>query len=655
MGFGPLDIAVFLIVLGVLVFVHELGHFLAAKACNIYVDRFSLGMPPRLFGFKIGETDYCVGLLPIGGYVKMAGQEDAPMTDEEREQTYGHVPPERWYNNKPVWQRAIVLVAGPLMNVVLAVLIYAFIAGYGRNVPVAEVSTRVGEVETGSPASKAPLYQVQPDSVPDFDRKPDAVGWQTGDTIVTINGKHVNGFQDIAVAAILGGGKQAIVQIDRPEPDGAELTYLSPITAQHMDQDEEVRSFGIAPFSPALISHVFPGSPAEEGGIEPGDIILRADDKVVDQATFSKMVREQPPGKTINLLIERDGEEKHLTLKTRQEGSFEGIGFSPPLRSVLALLDKANAEVVENDDSAFLQQVRLRPGDTVIKVNDSDNVGATLRKLVDDDPSQSVQAVVKTPSGVFESPETKTVALRADELVRALTGVDPESRPDVAWVSPEVAEKTGIQRKDRIIEIDGQPATVRRMRDLERTKIGQTVPVKVEQPAYLGGLYQKRETFETKLNIESIQQIGVVFGTKTVFKRERPADILPWAFKESFRQVQRIGAVISRLLTGGLSPKLLGGPVMIGDVVTTAYRVGFFYLLDITAMISVNLAVFNLLPLPVLDGGQLVFLGIEAIRRRPVSTRVMEAVQQVGFLFIIGLLIYVTFNDVSRIVQRLLP
>ena len=71
------DILVFLIVLGVLIFVHELGHFVAAKACGIYVDRFSLGMPPRLFGFKYGETDYCVGLLPIGGYVKMAGQEDA--------------------------------------------------------------------------------------------------------------------------------------------------------------------------------------------------------------------------------------------------------------------------------------------------------------------------------------------------------------------------------------------------------------------------------------------------------------------------------------------------------------------------------------------------------------------------------------------------
>ncbi len=78
------SIFVFIIVLSILVFVHELGHFVSAKLCNIYVDQFSIGMPPRLFGIKIGETDYCIGALPIGGYVKMAGQEDGPLDEKER-------------------------------------------------------------------------------------------------------------------------------------------------------------------------------------------------------------------------------------------------------------------------------------------------------------------------------------------------------------------------------------------------------------------------------------------------------------------------------------------------------------------------------------------------------------------------------------------
>ena len=131
-GFG---IIVFLLVLGLLIFVHELGHFVAAKACGVYCNRFSLGMPPRLIGFKFGETDYCLGALPFGGYVKMAGQEDAPMTEEEREKEYGHIPAHRWLNNRPLWQRVVVFAAGPFMNLVLAVILYAAVAAAGAEGP----------------------------------------------------------------------------------------------------------------------------------------------------------------------------------------------------------------------------------------------------------------------------------------------------------------------------------------------------------------------------------------------------------------------------------------------------------------------------------------------------------------------------------------
>ncbi|MCH7960316.1 MAG: site-2 protease family protein, partial [Candidatus Hydrogenedentes bacterium] len=205
-------IFIFLLVLGVLVFVHELGHFLAAKACNVYVDRFSLGMPPRVAGFKFGETDYCIGLLPIGGYVKMAGQEDAPLSDEEREGTYGHVPEERWFNKKPIYQRAIILAAGPLMNLVLAFGIYAFLAAVGTEVPMMEVEARVGLIETGSAASTAPMYRISDDNEkPDFSAPPDTEGWLTGDVILAVNGKKMNRFRDVVIEAVLGGGKKAVV------------------------------------------------------------------------------------------------------------------------------------------------------------------------------------------------------------------------------------------------------------------------------------------------------------------------------------------------------------------------------------------------------------------------------------------------------------
>ncbi|MBN2311055.1 MAG: site-2 protease family protein, partial [Candidatus Hydrogenedentes bacterium] len=154
------DVLVFCVVLAELVFFHELGHFLAAKACGVYCDRFSVGMPPRLFGIRIGETDYCIGALPIGGYVKMAGQEDVPKTEEERQEEFGHVPPERWLINRPKWQRALVFAAGPIMNLVLGVILYGIVAAVGAEVPVSKVDNRIGMIEPGSPAENAPLYQI---------------------------------------------------------------------------------------------------------------------------------------------------------------------------------------------------------------------------------------------------------------------------------------------------------------------------------------------------------------------------------------------------------------------------------------------------------------------------------------------------------------
>src|SRR5512132_451243 len=110
----------FVITLGVLVFIHELGHFLAAKLCRMRVDRFSIGFPPRAFGKQIGETDYCVSWIPIGGYVKISG-----MIDESFDTEFLNKPPEPWeFRAKPLWQRMIVICAGVIMNLVLAALIF---------------------------------------------------------------------------------------------------------------------------------------------------------------------------------------------------------------------------------------------------------------------------------------------------------------------------------------------------------------------------------------------------------------------------------------------------------------------------------------------------------------------------------------------------
>jgi len=291
-------------------------------------------------------------------------------------------------------------------------------------------------------------------------------------------------------------------------------------------------------------------------------------------------------------------------------------------------------------------------------VNDDPEVGTALRRL--DREGSTADVVLKLERhrpfyASFGDATIDSVSLSLEDAIQALTGIDPSTSPTIGLITKEFAEKSGLQRKDVVLEIDGEPATVALLREIQSTRVGETISIKVWRPSIAFGWYQEEEEVISEITVASIQQIGVVWGTKTVFRREAAGQVVPFSISETWRQVTQIGTVLKGLFTGNLSPKLLGGPVMIGDVVMQAFKSGIFVLLEITAIISINLAVFNLLPLPVLDGGQLVFLLIEMVRRRPVSIRVVEAVQQAGFVLIIGLLIFVTFNDVSRIVGEWLP
>ncbi|HNR34669.1 MAG TPA: site-2 protease family protein [Candidatus Hydrogenedentes bacterium] len=561
------DILIFIVVLGILVFFHELGHFLAAKACNVYVDRFSLGMPPRVAGIRIGETDYCVGALPLGGYVKMAGQEDTPLTDEERENTYGGVPRERWFNNRPVWQRTIIIAAGPFMNLVLAVLLYGIVAAVGAYVPLSDTEARIGPILPGSPAETAPLFRMPTDgSAPNLDREPDAVGWQTSDRILTINGKRVRTIEDVGIDAILGAGELMSIVIERTEPDGTLVRYLSPLRPVPMGPEKRLR-FGVGAYETALVGSVNEGSPAAAAGLRPGDVIRRANGKPVDAATFVKTMEQTPDGQNVMLEVEREGKMIQVVTTPHTVGRFLGLEYGSSYRGRGA--------------------------------------------------------------------------------------VDKQARPVIVHVSDEFAAKAPVKPRDIIETIEGQPATLALLDEIERSRPGQTVNVTIRRPAILYGLLRPESSLACALPISSVRAVGIQMDVKMIYHRVNPGEVVPEAFKLTWQATARTLRTIEMLVTGAVSPKELGGPVMIYQVTTMAARLGYSWLLNITAFISVNLCIFNLLPLPVLDGSLLVYLAIEAIRRKPLNTRVLERIQQIGLMLIVGLLLYVTFNDVSRLVANL--
>jgi len=257
----------FVITLGVLVFVHEFGHFLAAKLCGMRVDRFSIGFPPRAFGRTFGETDYCVSWLPVGGYVKIAG-----MVDESMDVEFMNRPPEPWeFRSKPIWQRMIVLSAGVAMNLLLALVIFWGVHyAAGRTL---RATTDVGYVAAGSPARNA--------------------GFMAGDRILSVDGTPVSAWEPMLDALEEGEGAAAVA-VRRPGHD----TVLS-VERQAMRDAGAAGSGLVCAGTEIAVGPPEPGKPAEQLGLKAQDVLVAIDGTPIrDLQTVLQIVR-QNAGKQI--------------------------------------------------------------------------------------------------------------------------------------------------------------------------------------------------------------------------------------------------------------------------------------------------------------------------------------------------------------------
>jgi len=250
-----------IIVLGVLVFVHEAGHFIAAKWAGIYVHRFSLGLgsPIPWLTFRRGETEYSISWLPLGGYVKMASrEEDVGSTTLEGGRPAAEVPPDRVFEAKPVWKRMVVILAGVTMNALFAWLVFFFLAAKnGRQIdPVTTVGRVVPELV---PPEAAEFRKIQP-----------------GTRIVSVNGEPVTSWDEIQAGIA-----------NTPEPEiRLRLDDGSVVTAEiHQDALEQrlKASQALQPYRAAVVGQVVPGRPAARAGIEPGDTITEVAGKPVTQ------------------------------------------------------------------------------------------------------------------------------------------------------------------------------------------------------------------------------------------------------------------------------------------------------------------------------------------------------------------------------------
>ena len=290
----------FLFVLGVLVFVHELGHFLAARRLGVRVLTFSLGFGPKILKFRRGDTEYCVSAIPLGGYVKMAGE----TPDDARTGS----PDE--FMSKTKWERFQVLIMGPAMNIVLAVVVMAVVLAQGAEVPVYQDQPPVvGAVESGSPAEQA--------------------GIQRGDLIVDVAGGAVDTWEDLFIA--VGTRPDRDVPLTLRRAGQTRSVTVRPVPETRY----EIGTIGVMPDINPIVASVIAGEPAERAGLLAGDVVLAVNgERMVTRSQLVETISGNGD-REIVLTIERDGREQLVKATPEQRGDrgMLGIYVTEPTRS----------------------------------------------------------------------------------------------------------------------------------------------------------------------------------------------------------------------------------------------------------------------------------------------------------------------------------
>jgi regulator of sigma E protease len=312
----------FLFVLGVLIFVHELGHFLAARRLGVRVLTFSLGFGPKILKFTRGDTEYCISAIPLGGYVKMAGESpDDPRSGAPDE-----------FLSKTKWERFQVLIMGPVMNIVLAVVVLAIVLAQGAEMPAYEDQPPViGGVETNSAAEKG--------------------GIMAGDRIITVAGDAVETWADLRMAIGTRANRPVAVTLDR----GGDIVSVD--VRPSAEGRYEMGTLGVLPDTSPIAQKVEPNDAAARGGMKAGDVIYAVNGtRVITPEDLKKAIAAHP-GDAIDVEVRRDGAPLQLSITpdTRPTGGWIGITIVEATRSFKpGPFEAVRLSVVQNATSGVM-------------------------------------------------------------------------------------------------------------------------------------------------------------------------------------------------------------------------------------------------------------------------------------------------------------
>lgn len=513
---------IFILFLGPLVFFHELGHFFFARLFGVRVEVFSIGFGPKLFKFKKGDTEYAVSLIPLGGYVKMFG--DDPLNkdavpEEERQFSFTH---------KGKWARFWIVMGGPLANFIMAFCIFFSLFLIGEKIP---------EIRLGGVPSTSNIYEW---------------GFRSGDKLRKVNGNEIYNPSDI-----VSEGKDII----------------NTITVVRVGQEKVLK-----------IS-------------QSGEVFFNA---------FIKY----PPLLRKPILVDRLG---NIFAISRHA---DKVDWAISLDELSSVVTEKNFYLYEMDKKLLLDKSKAKASDKFTKEIELTSGPEFFKGL----RAKGYRGIDLSVKSVNMKSAADKAGIRSGDILISLNDKKVQSFDELRkslqlTKSKEVTVKVYRNGEAKVFDLVPE---IKKQGQREVKLIG----------VYSAGEYQGLSFVETKsLGIVGSVTQGLVRTWETIVKT-----------LSSFK----------KLIVGDVSFKSIGGPLAIGKVAADSFHTSLSYFFQLMALISVNLGVINLFPIPVLDGGHIMFIFLEIINRGPVSRRRMEIAQQLGLSLLLMLMVGAIFNDFSR-------
>lgn len=518
-------IGIFILFLGPLVFFHELGHFLFARLFGVRVEVFSIGFGPKILKFKRGDTEYAVSLIPLGGYVKMFGDDpfnkDSVPVDERKFS----------FTHQGKWARFWIVFGGPLANFILAYVLFFGLFFSGERVP---------EVKIGAVAEQTVIYDL---------------GFRSGDVLKNVNGKTITGPSDFALV-------------------GTEL--IQKVVVERMGEEKAI------------------------------SLNMKGEDFLTEFTKYPPYTLRRP------VVVNNKGEQFFISLND------QSINWEESLEEII-LKRVTDLYLVKLPKDADLGQPNL---------------------VLESEKGEKLQIAYTNYEEFFK-------ALRNNNLY-------PLDLVAKSLAMKSAADLAGISAGDIILSLDGHELSSFEELRSQLQKIKED-KVKIVVLKTDGITRQYEVTPENrKIENEMVRLIGVyssaVFnGVKFVDTPSKGfANSMLLAFPKTWEMMKKTFEGFTKLITGEVSFKNIGGPIAIGKVASDSFNTSISYFFQLMALFSLNLGIINLFPIPILDGGHILFIFLEIINRGPLSRRKMEIAQQMGLSVLLLLMGGAIFNDISK-------